>query len=100
MIKAFPKIFALGTQYTEGIFDSEVEITEKIDGSQFNFGKIEGSPRDIGKLIAGVMKDITEEEQEEIKKFLWQEFSGDLLRFATKGLPEWYKEKLLEKSIK
>lgn len=42
MITAFPKIFALGTDYIGRIFDDEVEITEKIDGSQFIFGKVEG----------------------------------------------------------
>ncbi len=39
MITAFPKIFALGTDYIASIFDGDVEITEKIDGSQFVFGK-------------------------------------------------------------
>ena len=32
-IKAFPKIFALGTDYVSRIADNEVEITEKIGGS-------------------------------------------------------------------
>lgn len=41
-MKAFPKIFAIGQRWVENIFDSEVEITEKIDGSQFGFGKIDG----------------------------------------------------------
>lgn len=43
MIKAFPKIFAIGTDYIKTIFDNDVEITEKIDGSQFVFGRIDGS---------------------------------------------------------
>lgn len=42
MIKSFPKIFQIGQRYIVDIFDGEVEITEKIDGSQFNFGKING----------------------------------------------------------
>lgn len=41
-MKAFPKILTLGQKYTEGIFDGYVEITEKVDGSQFGFGKING----------------------------------------------------------
>jgi len=40
MISAFPKVFTIGTDYIKDIFDGEVEITEKIDGSQFAFGKI------------------------------------------------------------
>lgn len=36
-IKSFPKIWALGSKYAQGIFDTDVEITEKLDGSQFAF---------------------------------------------------------------
>ena len=42
MISAFPKIFAIGTDYISRIFDNEVEVTEKIDGSQFVFGRVKG----------------------------------------------------------
>jgi hypothetical protein len=42
MIKSFPKIFTLGQRYTETIFSDPVEVTEKLDGSQFSFGKING----------------------------------------------------------
>lgn len=40
MIKAFPKIFTIDQKYTENLFNGQVEITEKIDGSQIGFGKI------------------------------------------------------------
>lgn len=36
------KIFTYGDRFTKGIFNGPVEITEKIDGSQFNFGRIDG----------------------------------------------------------
>jgi len=40
MIVSFPKIWAIGTPQVDGrLFTGPVEITEKIDGSQFNFGK-------------------------------------------------------------
>jgi hypothetical protein len=42
MITSFPKVFAIGTDYIRDIFNEEVEVTEKIDGSQFDFGKIGG----------------------------------------------------------
>jgi len=42
MMNSFPKIFSLGTVNTKSIFDDEVEITEKLDGSQIGFGKING----------------------------------------------------------
>lgn len=41
-VKRFQKIHQLGTRYTHGIFEGPVEITEKIDGSQFGFGLLEG----------------------------------------------------------
>ena len=45
-MKPFPKIFAVDSQYVDTIFQDEVEITEKIDGSYFCFGKdIEGNLR-------------------------------------------------------
>lgn len=38
MIPAFPKIFTVGQKYIANLFSGVVEITEKIDGSQFAFG--------------------------------------------------------------
>jgi len=40
MITAFPKVFAIGTDYIRDLFNGYVEITEKVDGSQFVFGRI------------------------------------------------------------
>jgi len=62
-------------------------------------GKLQNSPKDIGELIKEIKKDITEEEKENIKKFLWEEFSDEILRYSTGGFPEWYKEKLLKDSF-
>lgn len=42
MITAFPKIFTVGTDYIRDIFAEPVEVTEKIDGSQFAFGRVNG----------------------------------------------------------
>lgn len=41
-MQSFPKIWALGTKPVLNIFKGPVEITEKLDGSQFNFGKKDG----------------------------------------------------------
>ena len=59
-------------------------------------GELEQSPRDIGKLIKTVQQDIIEEESENIKNYLYKKFVDDIKRVSTKGLPEWYKQKLLE----
>jgi len=37
-IPSFPKIFNLGHDAIDNLFKGEVEITEKVDGSQFRFG--------------------------------------------------------------
>lgn len=52
-IRAFPKIFQIGTKYIDKIFNGEVEITEKIDGSAFSFGIINGElqVRSKGKVM-------------------------------------------------
>lgn len=39
---AYPKIVALGGPGIGSIFDEDVEITEKLDGSQFGFGLVKG----------------------------------------------------------
>jgi len=39
---AFPKILHIGDKQILDLFEGEVEITEKLDGSQFSFGKIDG----------------------------------------------------------
>ena len=38
----FPKILHIGDKQIESLFDGPVEITEKVDGSQFGFGKVNG----------------------------------------------------------
>lgn len=42
MIKPFAKMFHLGHHIIEDLFEGEVEVTEKVDGSQFSFGRIKG----------------------------------------------------------
>lgn len=61
-------------------------------------GELAEEPKDIGTLIKEVQRDITEEEKEEIKNFLWTCYGKDVLRTAIRGLPEWYKEKLVSEN--
>lgn len=44
-INSYPTVYALGHKAIEGIFDSPVIVEEKIDGSQFSFGLIDGELR-------------------------------------------------------
>lgn len=62
-------------------------------------GKLEGSPRDIGPLMKEVNLDVLKEETEYIKEKLFQRFGKDIVRQVTHGLPEWYKEKLMEEAF-
>ena len=59
-------------------------------------GALEGSPRDIGALVREVQDDIAAEEMANIKEELYRLYIGDIKRAAVRGLPEWYKGKLLE----
>lgn len=59
-------------------------------------GKLEGSPRDIGMLIKEVATDIEAEAKAEIMERLYQWAEGKFRRGVIRGLPEWYKDRLLE----
>lgn len=59
-------------------------------------GKLEQSPRDIGKLIAEVQRDLVAECSDEIKNMLFDHFVKQIQRGVIRGLPEWYKDQLLQ----
>ena len=59
-------------------------------------GNLTNSPKDIGNLIKEVQRDIKEECSEEIAQELMRYAMEHILRGSIAGLPEWYKEKLLE----
>jgi hypothetical protein len=77
---------------TEARWQKAVQRLEELD-------ELEHAPRDIGKLIVAIKEDIKEEEKEDIKNFLWQQFGQDVLRVSTSGFPEWYKKQLLERGF-
>lgn len=58
-------------------------------------GDLEFAPRDIGKLITEVRRDILEECEADIRDWLWRNYKDELLKTAIHGLPEWYKESLV-----
>lgn len=62
-------------------------------------GKLEGTPRDIGILLHEVEADIQKECAEAIKERLWTWAWPKVARGAKAGLPEWYKNKLLEAAL-
>lgn len=62
-------------------------------------GKITDSPKDIGALIIEVQKDLGQEEKEEIKTLLWRWANPHIMRMATRGVAEWYKNVLIERQF-
>lgn len=62
-------------------------------------GMLEFSPRDIGKLIKEIKKDLMEEEKENIKEELFQVFKSNIENNAVEGFAEWYKKYLLKRGI-
>lgn len=75
-------------------YKSEARWNKAIQHLRDN-GELTGTPRDIGALIHEVRRDVSEEEKEAIKATLWSIYKNDFLSYATTGLPEWYKEKLV-----
>lgn len=59
-------------------------------------GRLEGSPKDIGALIKEVQADIAKECEDYIKDRLFTHFHGRINRAVVAGVPEWYKQRLLD----
>jgi hypothetical protein len=62
-------------------------------------GILEGSLRDIGPLVREVIRDLEEEEAELIKERLFNHHVRDIRRGVTRGIPAWYKAKLVEDQL-
>jgi hypothetical protein len=63
-------------------------------------GEITDSPRDIGLLLREVPPDIERECRDDIAAALFAHFWPQIRRLCTAGLPEWYKEHLLQEAFK
>ncbi len=62
-------------------------------------GQIEDDPKDIGILFKEVNTDVIQECESEIKEKLFQWAWPQISRQITSGLPQWYKEQLMKKSL-
>lgn len=63
-------------------------------------GLLENSPRDIGALMKETQEDLIAECHAEIKSLLFDSFKKQILRGSVRGLPEWYKDQLLQGQFK
>ncbi len=59
-------------------------------------GLLKCGPEDIGPLMKEIRKDVEAECVEEIKQQLWSFFRKNFLDSICRGLPEWYKQRLLD----
>lgn len=57
--------------------------------------KLQNAPQDIGPLMKEVNMDVLKEEEGAIKEALFKHFWPSIARRITDGLPEWYKQALL-----
>jgi RNA ligase len=62
-------------------------------------GTVEGTPRDIGPLMKAVSDDLDKEVQDEVKELLFKHFWKDIKRSSMRGIPEWYKLKILNEAF-
>lgn len=62
-------------------------------------GELTDTPKDIAALFKEVNVDILQECEQEIKDKLFTFFWPKISRGVTRGLPEWYKQKLLKDSF-
>lgn len=62
-------------------------------------GEIEGSPRDIGKLMVEVPTDIEKECRDEIADALFRWAWPQVRRAVVRGMPDWYKNELLKRQF-
>jgi len=57
-------------------------------------GELEDDPKDIGRLFKEVNQDILDEEGDFIKTKLFEWGWKQIAKLVTKGMPQWYKDKL------
>ena len=62
-------------------------------------GELTGTPADIGPLMKEVSVDIKEECEDEIKAEMFKWVWKHIARTASRGLPEWYKDMLLQEQF-
>jgi hypothetical protein len=60
-------------------------------------GCLTHTPKDIGMLIKNINQDVIDEEEENIKRYLFKYYWKNISHNCTRGFAEWYKLQLLER---
>jgi hypothetical protein len=83
-----------GLEVLKGSIRTEARWNKAIQHLRDN-GTFGGTVKDIGNLIKEVQNDLLEEEKDNLKDQLWKIYGSDVLKSATTGLVDWYKEKIV-----
>ena len=59
-------------------------------------GDLNNDPSDIGAIMKEVKEDIQTEAADEIARMFYKHYRNDIMRGAVRGIPEWYKERLMK----
>ena len=87
-----------GIEFIKSKYKTEARWLKSVQSLREN-GNLTESVKDIGPIMKNVNLDIIEEEKENIKDDLWNLYGKDIVRAATYGLPDWWKEQLLKKQF-
>lgn len=89
------------TNKVEDFFNSftDEKRWEKVVQHLRDDGKLFNAPKDIGTIIPALLNDMETECSAAIKEQLYKLYIRQIKAYATKGFPEWYKKKLLEKVV-
>lgn len=82
-------ILRIGEQYATGPRYNKAVIHLR------EAGLLEGSPRDIGKLIREIPADVRKEHEQDIKDALFAYAWPHIQRIIVREVPQWYKDQLL-----
>lgn len=62
-------------------------------------GSLVNNMKDMKLLLDELERDLLEECESSIKEMLWQHYQRDIIKGVRSGMPEWYKQRLLEEQF-
>lgn len=63
-------------------------------------GEIQNDPKDIGSLVKLIQVDVLEEEKETLGDLVMEKILPIIMKGCVNGMPQWYKQKLMEDQFK
>jgi hypothetical protein len=81
-----------------GILSNEKRYLKAVQALR-DEGRLEHDVKDIGNIFKQVSKDLDEECEDMVKDMLYQWAKKDIIKMASRGIPDWYKNWLLEEQF-